>query len=45
LTGHSGVYIDDTVNIAETPDYAHNPEIAEKLWGLSEKIVGEKFQL
>jgi hypothetical protein len=45
MPGHSGVYIDDTVNIVETPDYAHNPEIAEQLWTLSQNIVGEKFQL
>ncbi|PVH75050.1 short-chain dehydrogenase [Cadophora sp. DSE1049] len=40
----SGSYIADAT-ITETPDYAHNPTIAEKLWILSEKIVGEKFQL
>jgi hypothetical protein len=40
--GHSGAYISDAA-IAPTPDYAHNPELAEKLWKLSEEIVGEKF--
>ncbi|KAH7360178.1 hypothetical protein BKA65DRAFT_421033 [Rhexocercosporidium sp. MPI-PUGE-AT-0058] len=41
---NSGSYIADAA-IAGTPDYAHNPSIAEKLWVLSEKIAGEKFQL
>ncbi|KAH6720400.1 hypothetical protein BKA61DRAFT_640718 [Leptodontidium sp. MPI-SDFR-AT-0119] len=42
--GNSGSYIADAA-ITETPDYAHTPAIAEKLWVLSEKIVGEKFRL
>ncbi|KUJ12214.1 NAD(P)-binding protein [Mollisia scopiformis] len=37
-------YLSDCA-IEETPDYAHNTELAQKLWALSEEIVGEKFQL
>ncbi len=40
--GKSGSFIADAT-VAETPDYAHDPEIAEGLWTLSEKLVGEKF--
>jgi len=40
----SGSYIADAT-ITETPDYAHNPAIAEKLWVLSEDVIGEKFNL
>lgn len=38
----SGAYLDDC-KVKETVDYASDPEIAEKLWALSEKIIGEKF--
>ena len=40
----SGSYIADAT-ITVTPDYAHNPAIAEKLWVLSEDVIGEKFNL
>ncbi|RYP66650.1 hypothetical protein DL770_008759 [Monosporascus sp. CRB-9-2] len=29
--------------VAETAEYASNPEIADKLWKLSEKLVGQEF--
>ncbi|KAE8448958.1 hypothetical protein EG329_008754 [Mollisiaceae sp. DMI_Dod_QoI] len=40
----SGAYLCDCA-VEQTPDYAHNPELAQKLWTLSEKIVGQKFEL
>jgi hypothetical protein len=40
--GQYGSYLNGSV-IDKTPEYAHDPELAERLWVLSEKIVGEKF--
>ncbi|KAB8300854.1 hypothetical protein EYC80_002782 [Monilinia laxa] len=42
LKSHSGVFLSDC-QIFQTADYTTNPEYAQKLWALSEKIVGEKF--
>lgn len=38
----SGAYLDDCKPTPPTPG-ASRPENAEKLWNLSEKLVGEKF--
>ncbi|KAF7896531.1 hypothetical protein EAF00_006545 [Botryotinia globosa] len=43
-THHSGAYLADC-QIAETTDYTTNPDYAERLWALSEKLVGQKFDL
>ncbi|TGO84860.1 hypothetical protein BPOR_0457g00050 [Botrytis porri] len=39
-----GAYLTDC-QIAETADYTTNPDYAERLWALSEKLVGQKFDL
>ncbi|KAF5868470.1 putative short-chain dehydrogenase protein [Botrytis fragariae] len=44
LKDHSGTYLADC-QIAETADYTTNPDYAERLWALSEKLVGQKFDL
>jgi NAD(P)-dependent dehydrogenase (short-subunit alcohol dehydrogenase family) len=38
----SGKYLNDC-NVEEVPEYARSEENAEKLWDLSEKLVGQKF--
>lgn len=43
-TDHSGVYLSDC-QITETAEYTTNPDYAERLWELSEKLVGQKFDL
>ena len=43
-TEFSGAYLSDC-QVSETPEYAHNPKLADKLWTLSEEIVGEKFEI
>jgi hypothetical protein len=40
--GVSGAFLDDC-NPTKALDYASSPENAEKLWALSEEIVGQKF--
>ncbi|KAK0105969.1 hypothetical protein ONS95_004478 [Cadophora gregata] len=42
IDGVSGAFLDDC-NPAKALDYASSLENAEKLWALSEEIVGEKF--
>lgn len=42
-SAHSGTFLSDC-QIFKTADYTTNPQYAEKLWTLSEKIVGEKFE-
>jgi flagellum-specific peptidoglycan hydrolase FlgJ len=37
-----GVYLQDC-HIAETARWATDPVAAEKLWSVSEELVGEKF--
>ncbi|KAK6601162.1 short-chain dehydrogenase reductase family [Botrytis cinerea] len=44
LKDHSGVYLSDC-QITETAEYTTNPDYAERLWELSEKLVGQKFDL
>ncbi|TGO32756.1 hypothetical protein BHYA_0291g00120 [Botrytis hyacinthi] len=44
LKDYSGAYLADC-QIAETADYTTNPDYAERLWALSEKLVGQKFNL
>lgn len=44
MSESSGAYLSDCA-VEKTADYAHNPELAQKLWTLSEKIVGQKFDL
>jgi NAD(P)-dependent dehydrogenase (short-subunit alcohol dehydrogenase family) len=43
-TDGQGIYLAD-VNIAEAPAWAHDPKLAERLWELSEKLVGQKFDV
>lgn len=40
----SGSYLDNGRVVPERP-YAMDPETVEKLWTLSEKLVGEKFDI
>jgi NAD(P)-dependent dehydrogenase (short-subunit alcohol dehydrogenase family) len=44
LKGKGGSYIANC-QIGEPYEYAVDPENAEKLWSLSEKLVGQKFEL
>ncbi|TVY81085.1 Short-chain dehydrogenase TIC 32-like chloroplastic protein [Lachnellula suecica] len=41
----SGAFIVDNKIYTETKDYATDPDTAQKLWELSEKLVGQKFTL
>ena len=41
----NGRYLLDCQVSDETKDYAQDPENAKKLWTLSEKLVGEKFDV
>lgn len=38
-----GIYLADA-QVTDAPLYAQDPAIAEKLWALDEKLVGEKFE-
>jgi hypothetical protein len=43
ISDQSGAYLEDC-HVAETQeDYINDPEGPEKLWRLSEKLVGQKF--
>lgn len=42
IIGRSGAYIYNAA-IGKAAEYAVDAENAERLWALSEKIVGEKF--
>ncbi|KAM3072530.1 hypothetical protein ACMFMG_009326 [Clarireedia jacksonii] len=44
LKDHSGAFLSDC-QIIKTADYTTKPEYVERLWELSEKLVGEKFSL
>jgi hypothetical protein len=47
LTGYLDVlggYLADC-QLAPAAEFATDPKIAERLWGLSEELVGEKFDL
>jgi hypothetical protein len=42
LKGNNGAFLEDC-HVAETAeDYVTDPEAPEKLWSLSEKLVGQK---
>jgi hypothetical protein len=41
-TAISGAFLDNS-KAAEVLDFASSPENAEKLWALSEEIIGQKF--
>jgi hypothetical protein len=44
IEGDSGAYLDDgDVAVNAPPDYLAVPENEERLWKLSEELVGEKF--
>lgn len=46
IVGESGGYLfDGQVRVEEAAPYALDPGSAERLWGLSEELVGEKFEL
>ncbi|KAI1393013.1 NAD(P)-binding protein [Hypoxylon trugodes] len=42
ITAEAPAYLENS-RIDETYEYAHDPKNAEKLWKLSEKLVGEEF--
>jgi len=42
IEDQSGAYLEDG-DIAKPEDYAVDREKAEKLWHLSERLVGQKF--
>ncbi len=44
IIGNSGAYIANAT-IGKAAEYAVDAENAEHLWALSEKIVGEQFEL
>ncbi|TEA20258.1 WW domain-containing oxidoreductase [Colletotrichum sidae] len=41
--GQNGAYIKDC-KVVETLEYAHSPELAQRLWELSEELVGDRFK-
>ncbi|GAA5906277.1 hypothetical protein JCM5296_000302 [Sporobolomyces johnsonii] len=43
LQAQGGVYLDDCQIQKDREDYAVDPEFAEKLWKVSEKLVGQTF--
>ncbi|GAA5869514.1 hypothetical protein JCM1840_004443 [Sporobolomyces johnsonii] len=43
LQAQGGVYLDDCQIQKDREDYAVDPEVAEKLWKVSEKLVGQTF--
>lgn len=43
LDGYNGVYLDDG-HLADPQDTASNPEDVERLWKLSEELVGQTFR-
>ncbi|KIW24553.1 uncharacterized protein PV07_10262 [Cladophialophora immunda] len=43
LKDGSGIYLSDG-QIAQAPAWAQDPKSAERLWELSEKLVGQKFE-
>ena len=44
LTGQSGTYLGDC-QVREVRGYAQDPVLANKLWKLSEDLVGEVFDI
>jgi hypothetical protein len=42
LDGHNGAYLEDA-HISDVEKTAKDPEDVEKLWKLSEELVGETF--
>ncbi|KAL2816720.1 hypothetical protein BJX63DRAFT_441456 [Aspergillus granulosus] len=44
LAGRTGAYLADC-QVEEVREYARDPELVRKLWGLSEELVGEKFSI
>jgi hypothetical protein len=45
LPDQSGAYLSDCAVSEPLAPYAKDPENAEKLWKLSEKLVGQSFDL
>ncbi|KAI1386555.1 NAD(P)-binding protein [Hypoxylon trugodes] len=48
LVKEEGIYMHDTVLVTDPKwikEWATDPELAEKLWKLSEELVGEKFDI
>ncbi|KIW78625.1 hypothetical protein Z517_08463 [Fonsecaea pedrosoi CBS 271.37] len=43
LKDGSGIFLSDG-HIAESPAWTHDPKLADRLWELSEKLVGQKFE-
>lgn len=43
MVDSTGAFLKDCNVWEGGPDYTRNPQLAERLWGLSEKIVGEQF--
>jgi len=39
-----GIYLAEA-QITEAPGWTHDPKLAEQLWDVSEKLVGQKFEL
>jgi NAD(P)-dependent dehydrogenase (short-subunit alcohol dehydrogenase family) len=45
IQGRNGGFLDDCVVVEGVVEYASSEENAEKLWRLSEELVGEKFEM
>jgi hypothetical protein len=45
IEGSNGGFLDDCVVVEGVLEYARGEENAERLWRLSEELVGEKFEL
>lgn len=44
IADQSGAYLTDCVVTEQPEEYIQDPEGPEKLWKLSEKLVGQKFE-
>jgi hypothetical protein len=44
LTPDAGVYLSDCQQVPAAKDWATDPQQAEKLWELSEQLVGQRFR-
>jgi hypothetical protein len=45
LQERSGAYLEDCQVFESSEDWVNNPENPEKLWKLSEKLVGQRYDI
>ena len=44
IADQSGAYLSDCMSTEQPQEWIQDPEAPEKLWQLSEKLVGQKFE-